>query len=122
MSRTVVTVIGSSPSPVQNVRLEPVTAPGILSLVLNIVCAALNVIRGVHLVEYTLQVSVCRRVLVIPHEAVQSSFVNLTRYFLLVQDDYDGVWNILAFLLAFLCCVLQVNPPTTTSGKRSRPF
>lgn len=44
-------------SPVQNVRLEPVTAPGILSLVLNIMCAALNVIRGVHLVEYTLQVS-----------------------------------------------------------------
>lgn len=40
----------------QNVRLEPVTAPGILSLVLNIMCASLNIIRGVHLIEYTFQV------------------------------------------------------------------
>lgn len=71
--------VDQGPGSVHNVRLEPVTAPGILSLVLNIVCAALNVIRGVHLVEYTL------------------------------QDDYDGVWNILAFLLAFLCCVLQCH-------------
>ncbi|TKS87716.1 SEC22c [Collichthys lucidus] len=39
----------------QNVRLEPVTAPGILSLVLNIMCASLNIIRGVHLIEYTFQ-------------------------------------------------------------------
>uniref|UniRef100_A0AAZ1XRA7 Longin domain-containing protein n=1 Tax=Oreochromis aureus TaxID=47969 RepID=A0AAZ1XRA7_OREAU len=39
----------------QNQRLEPVTAPGILSLVLNIMCASLNVIRGVHLMEYTFQ-------------------------------------------------------------------
>ncbi|XP_028972207.1 vesicle-trafficking protein SEC22c isoform X2 [Esox lucius] len=39
----------------QNLRLEPVTAPGILSLVLNIMCASLNLIRGVHLTEYTFQ-------------------------------------------------------------------
>uniref|UniRef100_A0A3Q2W1C0 SEC22 homolog C, vesicle trafficking protein n=1 Tax=Haplochromis burtoni TaxID=8153 RepID=A0A3Q2W1C0_HAPBU len=39
----------------QNQRLEPVTAPGILSLILNIMCASLNVIRGVHLMEYTFQ-------------------------------------------------------------------
>ncbi|XP_019745596.1 vesicle-trafficking protein SEC22c isoform X3 [Hippocampus comes] len=39
----------------QSVKLEPVTAPGILSLVLNIMCASLNVIRGVHLIEYTFQ-------------------------------------------------------------------
>lgn len=42
---------------VQTTRLEPVTAPGILSLVLNIMCASLNLIRGVHLIEYTFQVS-----------------------------------------------------------------
>lgn len=39
-----------------NHRLEPVTAQGILSIVLNIMCASLNVIRGVHLVENTFQV------------------------------------------------------------------
>ncbi|XP_074478620.1 vesicle-trafficking protein SEC22c [Sebastes fasciatus] len=63
----------------QNVRLEPVTAPGILSLVLNIMCASLNIIRGVHLIEYTF------------------------------QDDYDGIWNVVAFLLAFFCCVFQCH-------------
>ncbi|XP_055363844.1 vesicle-trafficking protein SEC22c [Betta splendens] len=63
----------------QNVRLEPITASGILSLVLNIMCASLNVIRGVHLIEYTF------------------------------QDDYEGIWNVAAFLLAFLCCVLQCH-------------
>ncbi|CAJ1082127.1 vesicle-trafficking protein SEC22c [Xyrichtys novacula] len=63
----------------QNVRLEPVTAPGILSLVLNIMCASLNIIRGVHLIEYTF------------------------------QDDYDGIWNVVSFLLAFVCCIFQCN-------------
>ncbi|XP_051543740.1 vesicle-trafficking protein SEC22c-like isoform X2 [Myxocyprinus asiaticus] len=42
-------------APGQGQRLEPVSAPGILSLVLNIMCAALNLIRGVHLIEYTFQ-------------------------------------------------------------------
>ncbi|KAI1888918.1 hypothetical protein AGOR_G00173710 [Albula goreensis] len=64
---------GSGP----NQRLEPVTAPGILSLVLNIMCAALNLIRGVHLIEYTF------------------------------QDDYEGIWNVIAFLTAFICCLCQ---------------
>ncbi|XP_042164662.1 vesicle-trafficking protein SEC22c [Oncorhynchus tshawytscha] len=63
----------------QNQRLEPVTAPGILSLVLNIMCSSLNLIRGVHLIEYTF------------------------------QDDYEGIWNVVAFLLAFLCCVGQCH-------------
>ncbi|XP_707343.1 vesicle-trafficking protein SEC22c isoform X1 [Danio rerio] len=63
----------------QSQRLEPVSAPGILSLVLNIMCAALNLIRGVHLIEYTF------------------------------QDDYDGLWNVVAFLVAFLCCVCQCH-------------
>lgn len=71
--------VEQGPGSVQNVRLEPVTAPGILSLVLNIMCASLNMIRGVHLIEYTL------------------------------QDDYDAVWNVVAFFVAFVCCVLQVN-------------
>ncbi|KAM3860249.1 vesicle-trafficking protein SEC22c [Diretmus argenteus] len=63
----------------QNLRLEPVTAPGILSLVLNIMCASLNLIRGVHHIEYTF------------------------------QDDYEGLWNVVAFLLAFVCCVFQCH-------------
>lgn len=67
------------PASGQNVRLEPVTAPGILSLVLNIVCASLNIIRGVHLIEYTF------------------------------QDDYEGVWNVVAFLMAFVCCLCQCH-------------
>ncbi|KAI4806467.1 hypothetical protein KUCAC02_017292 [Chaenocephalus aceratus] len=70
---------GGSGAGGQNVRLEPVTAPGILSLVLNIVCASLNIIRGVHLIEYTF------------------------------QDDYEGIWNVVAFLLAFACCVCQCH-------------
>uniref|UniRef100_A0A671RIT3 Vesicle-trafficking protein SEC22c-like n=1 Tax=Sinocyclocheilus anshuiensis TaxID=1608454 RepID=A0A671RIT3_9TELE len=45
-------------------RLEPVSAPGILSLVLNIMCAALNLIRGVHLIEYTFQVTLCHHNLI----------------------------------------------------------
>ncbi|XP_061522896.1 vesicle-trafficking protein SEC22c [Phycodurus eques] len=63
----------------QIVKLEPVTGPGILSLVLNIMCASLNVTRGVHLIEYTF------------------------------QDDYNSVWNIVAFLVAFICCLLQCH-------------
>ncbi|XP_076617937.1 vesicle-trafficking protein SEC22c [Chaetodon auriga] len=68
-----------APGSGQNVRLEPVTAPGILSLVLNIMCASLNIIRGVHLIEYTF------------------------------QDDYEGMGNVVAFLLAFVCCVFQCH-------------
>lgn len=64
---------------VQNTRLEPVTAPGILSLVLNIMCASLNLIRGVHLIEYTF------------------------------QDDYEGIWNVVAFFVAFVCCTCQCH-------------
>nr|XP_020457915.1 vesicle-trafficking protein SEC22c [Monopterus albus]XP_020457916.1 vesicle-trafficking protein SEC22c [Monopterus albus] len=62
-----------------NVRLKPVTAPGILSLVLNIMCASLNLIRGIHLIEYTF------------------------------QDDFEGIWNVVTFLLAFVCCVFQCH-------------
>lgn len=40
-----------------NFRMEPVTALGILSLILNIMCAALNLIRGIHLAEHSLQVT-----------------------------------------------------------------
>ncbi|XP_040022468.1 vesicle-trafficking protein SEC22c [Gasterosteus aculeatus] len=68
-----------SPGSGQNGRLQQVTAAGILSLVLNIVCASLNIIRGVHLIEYTF------------------------------QDDYEGIWNVAAFLLAFVCCLLQCH-------------
>lgn len=37
--------------------MQRVTPLGILSLVLNIMCGALNVIRGVHLAEYSFQVT-----------------------------------------------------------------
>ncbi|XP_054621651.1 vesicle-trafficking protein SEC22c [Dunckerocampus dactyliophorus] len=71
--------VEQGPGSGQNVKLEPVTTPGILSLVLNIMCASLNVIRGVHLIEYTF------------------------------QDDYDSLWSVAAFLLAFLCGVFQCH-------------
>lgn len=28
---------------------------------------------------------------------------------LFTQDDYEGIWNVVAFLLAFVCCVCQVQ-------------
>ncbi|XP_039609617.1 vesicle-trafficking protein SEC22c [Polypterus senegalus] len=61
----------------QNQKLGPVTALGILSLVLNIMCAALNIIRAVHLIENTF------------------------------QDDTEALWNVVSFLLAFFSCVCQ---------------
>ncbi|XP_029444204.1 vesicle-trafficking protein SEC22c isoform X2 [Rhinatrema bivittatum] len=36
-------------------RMQPVTASGILSLILNIMCGALNLIRGVHMAEHSFQ-------------------------------------------------------------------
>ncbi|KAM6375737.1 vesicle-trafficking protein SEC22c isoform 2-T3 [Alca torda] len=58
-------------------RMQPVTPLGILSLVLNIMCGALNLIRGVHLAEYSF------------------------------QEDHEGIGNVIAFLLPFLACVFQ---------------
>ncbi|XP_021590717.2 vesicle-trafficking protein SEC22c isoform X2 [Ictidomys tridecemlineatus] len=68
----------SEPAP--NFRMEPVTALGILSLVLNIMCAALNLIRGVHLAEHSLQVA------------------------------REEIGNILAFLIPFVACIFQGTP------------
>ncbi|XP_042528677.1 vesicle-trafficking protein SEC22c [Dipodomys spectabilis] len=65
----------SEPAP--NFRMEPVTALGVLSLVLNIMCAALNLIRGVHLAEHSVQVT--------PEE----------------------IGNILAFFIPFTACMFQ---------------
>ncbi|XP_003477051.1 vesicle-trafficking protein SEC22c isoform X2 [Cavia porcellus] len=58
-------------------RMEPVTTLGVLSLVLNIMCAALNLVRGVHLAEHSLQVA---------------------------QEE---IGNILAFLIPFVACIFQ---------------
>ncbi|XP_052580755.1 vesicle-trafficking protein SEC22c [Peromyscus californicus insignis] len=69
------TPVYSEPAP--NVRMEPVTALGVLSLVLNIMCAALNLIRGVHLAEHSLQVA---------------------------QEE---VGNILAFFIPSVACMVQ---------------
>lgn len=63
--------------PAPNFRMEPVTALGVLSLVLNIMCAALNLIRGIHLAEHSLQVA------------------------------HEEIGNILAFLIPFVACILQ---------------
>lgn len=60
-----------------NFRLEPVTALGVLSLVLNIMCAALNLIRGIHLAEHSVQVA---------------------------QEE---IGNILAFFIPFVACIFQ---------------
>ncbi|KAM4821422.1 vesicle-trafficking protein SEC22c isoform 2-T4 [Thomomys bottae] len=65
----------SEPAP--NFRMEPVSALGILSLVLNIMCAALNLIRGVHLAEHALQVTL------------------------------EEIGHILAFLIPFAACAFQ---------------
>ncbi|XP_036866436.1 vesicle-trafficking protein SEC22c isoform X3 [Manis javanica] len=61
-----------------NFRMEPVTALGILSLILNIMCAALNLIRGIHLAEHSLQVA------------------------------HEEIGNILAFLIPFVACIFQI--------------
>lgn len=58
-------------------RMQRVTPLGILSLVLNIMCGALNLIRGVHLAEHSF------------------------------QEDYEGIGNVVAFFLPFLACVFQ---------------
>ncbi|XP_042331549.1 vesicle-trafficking protein SEC22c [Sceloporus undulatus] len=57
-------------------RMQPVSPLGILSLVLNIMCGALNLIRGVHLAEYSF------------------------------QEDHTGIGNVIAFLLPFAACFL----------------
>ncbi|XP_065522984.1 vesicle-trafficking protein SEC22c isoform X1 [Lathamus discolor] len=58
-------------------RMQRVTPLGILSLILNIMCGALNLIRGVHLAEYSF------------------------------QEDHEGIGNVIAFFLPFLACVFQ---------------
>ncbi|KAM4687934.1 vesicle-trafficking protein SEC22c isoform 1-T2 [Discoglossus pictus] len=71
---------GYSPSHMQsapNYRMTPITALGILSLTLNIMCSALSLIRGVHLAE--------------------NSF----------QDGYENAGRVMAFLTAFSANILQ---------------
>ncbi|XP_072432458.1 vesicle-trafficking protein SEC22c isoform X5 [Chiloscyllium punctatum] len=58
-------------------RLEPVSAVGILSVILNIMCGALNLIRGVHLIEHNF------------------------------QDGDEEKGSVIAFLIAFITCVFQ---------------
>lgn len=65
--------------PAPNFRMEPVTALGVLSLILNILCAALNLIRGIHLAEHSLQVA------------------------------REEIGNILAFLIPFVACIFQCH-------------
>ncbi|XP_069504008.1 vesicle-trafficking protein SEC22c [Ambystoma mexicanum] len=60
-----------------NHRMRPVTALGILSLILNIMCGALNLIRGVHLAEHSF------------------------------QDDFENVGKVTAFLASFVGCIFQ---------------
>ncbi|XP_032899145.1 vesicle-trafficking protein SEC22c [Amblyraja radiata] len=64
---------GSAPS----YRLEIVSALGILSIILNIVCGALNLIRGVHLIEHNF------------------------------QDSNEEKGSVVAFLVAFISCAFQ---------------
>ncbi|XP_036048495.1 vesicle-trafficking protein SEC22c isoform X1 [Onychomys torridus] len=84
------TPVYSEPAP--NLRMEPVTALGVLSLVLNIMCAALNLIRGVHLAEHSLQVA---------------------------QEE---VGNILAFFIPSVACMVQIKAPGLHSRKEVAPI
>ncbi|CAJ0966507.1 unnamed protein product [Ranitomeya imitator] len=68
--------IGTQVSPASQ-RMSPVSALGILSLTLNIMCSSLSLIRGVHLAE--------------------NSF----------QDGYENAGKVLAFLVAFSASLLQ---------------
>ncbi|XP_048407481.1 vesicle-trafficking protein SEC22c isoform X4 [Stegostoma tigrinum] len=68
-------LLQSSSAPIY--RLEPVSAVGILSVILNIMCGALNLIRGVHLIEHNFQDS----------------------------DEEKG--SVIAFFVAFITCVFQ---------------
>ncbi|XP_016127305.1 vesicle-trafficking protein SEC22c isoform X2 [Sinocyclocheilus grahami] len=85
----------------QGQRLEPVSAPGILSLVLNIMCAALNIIRGVHLIEYTFQ---CHLYLFHTCQKKLKSFTLLT-LIILCNAFLFGLRNIcqLAFHMSVAC-------------------
>ncbi|XP_016359163.1 vesicle-trafficking protein SEC22c-like isoform X2 [Sinocyclocheilus anshuiensis] len=85
----------------QGQRLEPVSAPGILSLVLNIMCAALNLIRGVHLIEYTFQ---CHLYLFHTCQKKLKSFTLLT-LIILCNAFLFGLRNIwqLAFHMSVAC-------------------
>ncbi|XP_056374824.1 vesicle-trafficking protein SEC22c [Hyla sarda] len=69
--------VATQVSPASNHRMGPVSALGILSLTLNIMCSALSLIRGVHLAE--------------------NSF----------QDGYENAGRVLAFLTAFSASLLQ---------------
>ncbi|XP_062900625.1 vesicle-trafficking protein SEC22c isoform X3 [Mobula hypostoma] len=73
---------GSAPS----YRLEPVSTVGILSVILNIVCGALNLIRGVHLIEHNF------------------------------QDGNEEKGSFVAFFVAFITCVLQMLPDLPSSS------
>ncbi|MEE6519377.1 hypothetical protein FKM82_031164, partial [Ascaphus truei] len=75
-----VIVNGYSTLPMQsapNYRMTPVTALGILSLTLNIMCGALSLIRGVHLAEHSF------------------------------QEGYGNAGRVTAFLTAFSANILQ---------------
>ncbi|XP_063780437.1 vesicle-trafficking protein SEC22c [Pseudophryne corroboree] len=60
-------------------RMAPVSALGILSLTLNIMCSSLSLIRGVHLAEYSF------------------------------QDGYENAGRVLAFFTAFTANILQCH-------------
>lgn len=70
-------------------------------------CASLNIIRGVHLIEYTFQVSAT--IVTVSHILRTDCYWNKHGVFLHSQDDYEGLWNVVAFFVAFVCCVCQVK-------------
>ncbi|XP_043546775.1 vesicle-trafficking protein SEC22c isoform X2 [Chiloscyllium plagiosum] len=80
-------LLQSSPAP--SYRLEPVSAVGILSVILNIMCGALNLIRGVHLIEHNF------------------------------QDGDEEKGSVIAFLIAFITCVFQFEPSPSCNHEDS---
>ncbi|XP_072432455.1 vesicle-trafficking protein SEC22c isoform X2 [Chiloscyllium punctatum] len=81
-------LLQSSPAP--SYRLEPVSAVGILSVILNIMCGALNLIRGVHLIEHNF------------------------------QDGDEEKGSVIAFLIAFITCVFQFEPSPSCTYEDSQ--
>uniref|UniRef100_A0AAQ4P3C3 SEC22 homolog C, vesicle trafficking protein n=1 Tax=Gasterosteus aculeatus aculeatus TaxID=481459 RepID=A0AAQ4P3C3_GASAC len=109
-----------SPGSGQNGRLQQVTAAGILSLVLNIVCASLNIIRGVHLIEYTFQ---CHLYLFHSSRKKPKSFTLLSAivlcnfYLLGLRNPWQLIFHVsVASLSTFLILTRKLQDRTNDCG------
>ncbi|OXB75191.1 UNVERIFIED_CONTAM: hypothetical protein H355_002724 [Colinus virginianus] len=84
-------------------RMQRVTPLGILSLVLNIMCGALNLIRGVHLAEHSLQVTLSDLKSV--NEMKEESYWGNQCYLYLF---YSSTRKVKTFVLFFSVCFCNI--------------